>query len=183
VRQPQVRYTSGGLSLSAENRETTITPYKGGSRITSDDGAGCGPHARYADTSGTVALAGMLRELVHETTGTGAIDDSTWTGALSLSGKFVFGKDDVRWMGMYGNLGRYVGLNFANDAVLDGSGDLDGIDGWAGRCLPPLLDERWRSTFSVAMQDYDNDVDLTGGLAAKSSWSWSANVFYSPLRS
>jgi len=68
----------------------------------------------------------MLRELVHETTGTGAIDDSTWTGALSLSGKFVFGKDDVRWMGMYGNLGRYVGLNFANDAVLDGSGDLDG---------------------------------------------------------
>ena len=27
VRQPQVRYTVGGLSLSAENPETTITPY------------------------------------------------------------------------------------------------------------------------------------------------------------
>ena len=184
VRQPQVRYTSGGLSLSAENRETTITPYKGGSRITSDDGWMPDLTARYAwkGAWGHVALAGMLRELVHETTGTGAIDDSTWTGALSLSGKFVFGKDDVRWMGMYGNLGRYVGLNFANDAVLDGSGDLDGIDGWAGFvAYRHFWTDRWRSTFSVAMQDYDNDVDLTGGLAAKSSWSWTANVFYSPL--
>ncbi len=27
VRQPQVRWTKGGFSLSAENRETTITPY------------------------------------------------------------------------------------------------------------------------------------------------------------
>ena len=121
------RSTSGGLSLSAENRETTITPYKGGTRITSDDGWMPDFTARYAwkGTWGHVAVAGLLRELVLETTGTGAIDDSTWTGALSLSGKFNFGKDDVRWMGMYGNLGRYVGLNFANDAVLDGSGNLD----------------------------------------------------------
>jgi hypothetical protein len=184
VRQPQVRYTSGGLSLSAENRETTITPYKGGTRISSDDGWVPDFTARYAwkGSWGHVALAGLLRELAHETTGTGAIDDSTWTGALSLSGKFNFGKDDVRWMGMYGNLGRYVALNFANDAVLDGNGDLDSIDGWAGFvAYRHFWTDRWRSTFSVAMQDYDNDVNLTGGLAAKSSWSWTANVFYSPL--
>jgi hypothetical protein len=184
VRQPQVRYTSGGLSLSAENRETTITPYKGGTRITSDDGWIPDLTARYAwkGTWGHFAVAGLLRELAHETTGTSAIDDSTWTGALSLSGKFNFGKDDVRWMGMYGNLGRYVGLNFANDAVLDGSGDLDGIDGWAGFvAYRHMWTDRWRSTLAVAMQDYDNDVDLTGGAAAKTSWSWTANVFYSPL--
>ena len=184
VRQPQVRYTSGGFSFSAENRETTITPYRGGTRISSDDGWIPDLTARYAwkGSWGHVALAGLARELTHETTGTGAIDDSTWSGALSLSGKLNFGKDDVRWMALYGNLGRYVGLNFANDAVLDGSGDLDSIDGWAGFvAYRHFWTDRWRSTVTAAMQDYDNDVNLTGGLAADNSWSWTANVFYSPL--
>ncbi|RPI12587.1 MAG: hypothetical protein EHM60_11425, partial [Lysobacterales bacterium] len=59
VRQPQVRWTKGGLSLSAENRETTITPYTAGTLPTppaaqpgrsfsSDDGAVPDLTARYA---------------------------------------------------------------------------------------------------------------------------------------
>ena len=81
VRQPQVRYTSGGLSLSAENRETTILPYDvagvAGARIISDDGYAPDLTARYAWKGdwGHVALAGLLRELTHETA---TIDDSTW---------------------------------------------------------------------------------------------------------
>jgi hypothetical protein len=31
------------------------------------------------------------------------------------------------------------------------------------------------------MQDYDNDEDLTGGLANKTSESWTINLIYSPL--
>jgi len=181
VRQPQVRWTSGGLSVSAENRETTVTPYQGGSRISSDDGWVPDLTARYAwkGSWGHIAAAGLLRELTYKTT---TLDGSTWTGALSLSGKFNFGKDDIRWMALYGNLGRYVGLNFSNDAVVNASGDLDSIDGYAGfAAYRHFWSDRWRSTFSAALEDYDNDVDLQGSTALKSSWSWTANVFYSPL--
>jgi hypothetical protein len=184
VRQPQVRWTSGGLSLSAENRETTITPFGGGGRIASDDGWIPDLTARYAwkGSWGHVAAAGLLRELTHETTGANAIDDSTWTGSLSLSGKFNFGKDDLRWMALYGNLGRYVGLNFANEAVLDANGNLEAIDGYAGFvAYRHMWTSTLRSTFSYAFQEYDNEVNLTGPNANKSSNSWTVNLFYSPI--
>jgi hypothetical protein len=182
VRQPQVRYTIGGFSLSAENPETSITPFGGGAQITADDSRLPDITARYAFKGdwGHIALAGLLRELSYETA---TIDDTSWTGALSLSGKFnVFSKDDIRWMLLGGNLGRYVGLNFANDAVLDSGGDLEGIDGYAGFiAYRHVWTPKLRSTFSYAMQDYDNDSDLTGLTANKSSDSWTINLFYSPL--
>jgi hypothetical protein len=207
VRQPQVRWTKGGFSLSAENRETSITPYTAGAlpvapaaqpgrQFNSDDGFMPDLTARYAwkGSWGHVAVAGLLRELVHESTGaqwstTGvnaAIDDSTWTGALSLSGKYMIGKDDIRWMALYGNLGRYVALNFANDAILDSNGNIESIDGYAGFvAYRHLWTEKLRSTFTYALQSYDNDasLSLTNNTysANKESWSWTANMFYSPI--
>lgn len=189
VRQPQVRWTSGGLSFSAENRETTITPYGGGTRIASDDGWVPDLTARYAwkGSWGHVAVAGMVRDLVYECRtscpGGGTYDTSTWTGSVSGSGKFIFGKDDIRWMLLYGNLGRYVGLNFANEAVLDSRGDLKSIDGFAGFVAyrHVWFGSPWRSTFMYSIEDYDNDANLTGGGANKSSWSAAANLFYSPV--
>jgi hypothetical protein len=205
VRQPQVRWTKGGLSLSAENRETTITPYTGvgttytattAARITSDDGMTPDLTARYAFKGdwGHIAIAGLLRELVYETTASaptvngvaGRIDASTWSGSVSLSGKLNFGKDDVRWMLLYGDLGRYVGLNFANDAILNSSGDLDAIDGWAGFvAYRHLWTDKLRSTFQYSLQDYDNDTSLSGSTDGwtpnKASDSWSVNLFYTPI--
>jgi len=193
VRQPQVRFTSGGFSLSAENPETTITPFGGGAQITSDDSRLPDFTARYAYKAGWghVALAGLLRELKFErifvpatptAPAISAADDSTWTGALSLSGKFNIGKDDIRWMLLGGNLGRYVALNFANDAVLDSSNNLESIDGYAGFiAYRHVWTPKLRSTFSYAMEEYDNDVALTGGSANKSSDSWTVNLFYSPF--
>jgi hypothetical protein len=204
VRQPQVRWTKGGLSLSAENRETSITPYTGGvlpatgpgRSFSSDDGWMPDLTARYAwkGSWGHVAAAGLVRELVHESTGaqfstTGInapVDDSTWTGAVSLSGKFNIGKDDVRWMALYGNLGRYVALNFANDAILDSDGELESVDGYAGFvAYRHIWGGNWRSTLAYAMQSYDNESSLSGTSNAnspnKSSWSVFGNVFYSPL--
>jgi len=183
VRQPQVRWTSGGFSISAENRETTITPNGGGSQISSDDGWLPDLTARYAwkGSWGHVAVAGLLRELTYENNASG-IDDSIFTAALSVSGKFMIGKDDIRWMALAGNLGRYTALNFANDAVLDSKGDLESIDGFAGFvAYRHMWTDRLRSTFTFAMQDYDNDADLTGGNVNKSSSSFTANLFYSPL--
>lgn len=188
VRQPQVRFTKGGFSVSAENRETTITPFGGGARITSDDGMMPDLTARYSwkGTWGHFAVAGLLRELVHETTGANAIDDSAWSGALSLSGKFMIGKDDIRWMMLYGNLGRYAGLNFANDAIINSSREVESVDGFAGFiAYRHLWTDKLRSTFTYALQEYDNDTDLTGTTNAlspnKSSDSWTINLFYSPL--
>ena len=191
VRQPQVRWTKGGFSLSAENRETTITPYTAagaaGSRITSDDGMYPDLTARYAFKGdwGHVAIAGLVRELKYENNATD-VNDSKWAGAASLSGKFVFGKDDIRWMALYGNLGRYVALNFANDAILDSNGELESVDGYAGFvAYRHIWGGNWRSTFAYAMQSYDNDNSLSASTNAlspnKSSWSVLGNLFYSPL--
>ena len=188
VRQPQVRYTRGGFSASLENPETTITPYGGGTRITSDDSTYPDLTARYTwkGSWGQVSLAGLARELKYQaknqTTGATLNDDSTWTAAGSLSGKFIIGKDDIRWMLLGGNLGRYVGLNFTNDAVLDANGNLETIDGYAGFiAYRHVWTDKWRSNLYFAMQDYDNDDSLTGGSVNKSSDSWTFNTFYSPL--
>lgn len=184
VRQPQVRFTKGGFSLSLENPETTITPFGGGARITTDDSTLPDLTARYAwkGTWGHMAVAGLVRELAYETTGAGAIDDSTMSAAFSLSGKFNLGKDDIRWMLLGGNLGRYVALNFANEAVLDANGELEAIDGYAGFiAYRHMWTPKLRSTLSYAMEEYDNDTDLTGTSANKSSDSWTINLFYSPI--
>jgi hypothetical protein len=207
VRQPQVRWTKGGLSLSAENRETSITPYTAGPlpaptlpqpgrSFSSDDGWMPDLTARYQwkGSWGHVAVAGLVRELTHEATaaqwsltGVNAIvDDSVWTGSLSLSGKLMVGKDDLRWMLLYGNLGRYVALNFANDAALNSSGELESIDGYAGfLAYRHLWSDRLRSSITAAMQSYDNDesLTLTSNVFSPndSSWSVTANVFITPI--
>jgi len=152
--------------------------------------------ARYAWKGpwGHVAVAGLVRELMHEstaaqwlTTGINApIDDSTLTGSLSVSGKFMVGKDDFRWMALYGNLGRYVALNFANDAILNSNGELESIDGYAGfLAYRHLWSDKWRSTVAYSMQSYDNDADLSrttdGYSANKSSYSVLFNLFYTPI--
>ena len=183
VRQPQVRWTKGGFSLSAENRETSITPYTAGTLPTppagqpsrsfsTDDGWMPDLTARYVLKGdwGHFAVAGLVRELVHEataaqfsTTGINAIvDDSTWTGSLSLSGKFNVGKDDLRWMALYGNLGRYVALNFQNDAILNSDGELESIDGYAGFvAYRHVWNSSWRSTLAYSIQSYDNEESLS----------------------
>jgi hypothetical protein len=187
VRQPQLRYTKGGFSASLENPQTTITPFRGGAQIETDDSMWPDLTARYTwkGSWGHVSVAGLARELKYQrpaTTTLADIDDSTLTVAGSLSGKFMVGKDDFRWMLLGGNLGRYVALNFANDAVLDGNGNLESIDGWAGFiAYRHLWTDKWRSNVYFAMQDYDNDANLTGGLANKSSESWTFNLIYSPL--
>lgn len=189
VRQPQVRYTLGGFSLSVENPETTLTPYHGGTggnqRITTDDSSLPDLTARYTwkGAWGHFSVAALARELKYQTTGTGAIDDSTWSAAGSLSGKFNLGKsDDIRYMLLAGSLGRYVGLNFVNDAVLDASGNLQTIDGVAGYVAwRHVWSPKWRTNLYYAMQDYDNKSSLTGGLVNQSSESFTGNVWYTPL--
>jgi len=130
---------------------------------------------------GSFTAAGIYRELAYNNNA--GIDDSTNGYGLSLSGKFVFGnKDDFRWMASIGSgMGRYMGLNTANGAVLDEYGNLHAIDssGIFGS-YRHLWSNKWRSNVTLGYLSVDNDTELTGmGVTSKAS-SLHFNLIYSP---
>jgi hypothetical protein len=182
VRQAQVRYTRGPWEFSAENPETTITPFGGGTRVTSDDGTMPDLVGRYSFDleNGNIKAALLLRELSCTEVN---IDDSEVGFGLSLSGKHRIGQDDVRWMATAGQgTGRYLGLNTANDAVLDSTGDLVAIDQWgAFVSLRHFWTDRWRSNLTLGYLNNDHDTALTGTDVTKDVYSVHLNLLYEPL--
>jgi len=190
VRQPQVKYTRGPWSVSLENPETVLTPFTGVgaggvTRISSDDNDIPDLTLAYNWKVGTgyLRVAALARQLKYETTGVTAIDNSEFAGSLSVAGKFNIGKDDVRFSFTGGEgFGRYVGVNFANDAVLTATGEIDAISGWAGFiAYRHLWNAKLRTNLMYSLSDYDNDPLLTGLAVNKSSSSWAINAIYSPV--
>ncbi len=185
ARQVQVRYTRGPFSVSVENPETTVTPFGGGARIVADDNSIPDFTARYALSKpwGDFQFAGLLRQLKYQNPATNI--DSTATGwGLSASTKIKVGaKDDLRLMVTGGEgIGRYVGLNFSNDAVLNGSGDLDAIGVVAGfAAYRHVWAPGWRSSLIWSAQKVDNDLAFTGVAANRSAQSFHANLIWSPV--
>jgi len=183
-RQVMIRYSNGPWQLALENPETTITPYGGGSRIIADDSRVPDAILRYnlKRDWGSFTVAGIIRQLNYEDAATG-IDDSTSSYGISLSGKFVFdNNDDFRWMASTGKgLGRYIGLNSANGAVLDQDGNLHviGSSGVFGS-YHHLWNEQWRSNLTLGYLSVDNDTDLTGMGVTKQASSLHLNLIYSP---
>ena len=181
IRQAQARYTSGPWEFAIENPESTITPFGGGARIVSDDGSLPDVIARYTAKldNGYIKAAGMIRQLDLKT---GAVDDSETAYGLSLSGKHMFGEDDLRWMATIGSgTGRYLGLNTANGAVLDAGGNLNAIDQWGGFIsFRHFWDAKWRSNFTYSYLSNDNDTALTGTGVTKDVYSIHANLLYQP---
>jgi hypothetical protein len=194
VREPQVRFTSGGLSLSAENPETTITPYTGvinaagaSTRITSDENRLPDLTAAYQWQGpwGHLRVAGLGRELRYDT---GTASDDGYAFAGQFSGKFLIGRDDLRFTLIGGDaIGRYVALNAADDAVLEADGSLEAISGLAGSIAwRHVFTPQWRTNlmFSYGEYDYGNSLapSLVGGFSpTESTLSWAINTFYSPV--
>jgi hypothetical protein len=185
-RQAQVRYSKGAWSFSAENPETTITPFRSlGARISSDDNLMPDLTARWTKKGdwGHFTVAGLLRQFGYENPATN-IDDTATGGGISVSGKVVLGKnDDLRFAVNAGRgLGRYLGLGIASDTVLDAGGDLQPIDAYGGYVA-------WRHAFSSKLRGnlfysaahFDNDAALTGLAATERVQSLHANLIYSPL--
>lgn len=186
ARQVQVRYTKGPFSISVENPETTVTPHLGATRIIADDSSLPDVTARYVVSRpwGEASIAGIVRQLSYETTGVGAIDSSTLGWGLSAAAKIKVGeRDDLRMMISGGEgIGRYVGLNFANDAVLDASGELEAIGLVAGFVsYRHVWTPQWRSNLTWSAQNVDNDLSLIGLGTNKSAQSLRGNLIWTPL--
>ena len=184
-RQIMIRYSNGPWQLALENPETTITPFGGGGRIVADDSQIPDAVVRYNMKGdwGSFTAAGILRpDMAYDNSSVG-IDDSTTGYGISLSGKFVFGnKDDFRWMASTGKgLGRYMGLNTANGAVLDADGKLHTIDstGVFGS-YRHLWNDQWRSNVTLGYLAVDNDTDLTGMGVTENASSFHINLIFRP---
>ncbi len=183
-RQALVKYTTGAWEFALENSESTITPFGGGARIVSDDGAVPDAIVRYTHNAdwGHLSVAGIVRQLNYENVGE-AIDDSVTSAGISINSKIKVGeKDDIRLSLTTGSgLGRYVALNAVNGAVLDANKNLETIDSTAySVAYRHVWNNKMRSNFSYSALTVDNDISLTGVSATKSTYSVSANLLYSP---
>jgi hypothetical protein len=193
VRQPQIRYTrklSDALSLSiaAENPETASTSVASTTIVENGDDRLPDITARltYKTALGEFSLAGLGRKL---TIDTGALNESATGWGVSFAGKVPLdedGRSDIRFVVTHGDgIGRYVGLNLAPDAVFV---PLVGM-----RLRTPSLTagfaalklgwtDKLRSTFIGSVQGigYPTGAEPIG--ASDSTWSASANLFYSPIK-
>ncbi len=182
-RQPMIRYTDGAFEVALENSQTTLTPNGGGGRIVTDDNLLPDLTARYTAklaNGGYVKVAGLLRSLEYDI---GGVDDSTVGYGLSVSGKHMFGRDDIRWMATAGSgMGRYFGTNIANGGVLDEGGGIEAIDQWgAFASYRHFWQGSWRSNLTLGYTSNDNPVDLTGTGVTKNVYSLHVNLLYSPV--
>jgi hypothetical protein len=183
-RQALARHTRGPWQFALENPETTITPHGGGDRITADDSHLPDFVARYnveGERSG-FTVAALLRQMRYENAGAGA-EDTTGGYGISLSGVLQVGaRDDFRWMASAGQgLGRYLGLNTANDAMLDADGRLHAIDS-AGvfGAYRHLWSDRWRSNLTLGYLLVDHDIALSGTDVTRDAGSVHLNLIWSP---
>ncbi len=186
VRQPQIRWTMGGLQLAVENAATRLN----GVDWDNDHEGIPDLIARYNGKVGDFgwSIAGMTRELSYEDRSNASVEgdsDSKFGYALSLAGKWQLGKDDLRFMVNYGDaLGRYMGLNAFNDGYVDDNGDIDTFDQWGGfLAWRHFWTPRWNSTFSYSLAQADNPStsEFAGALSlAEQYQSFHASINYLP---
>ncbi|PAJ73241.1 porin [Pseudoalteromonas sp. NBT06-2] len=180
VRQPQIRYTSGALSFSVENPESTISI--NGSRVETDDASLPDFNVKYTHKAdwGHVAIAGLVRQLTYKTK---SYDAEEGAYGVSISGRVNMGKNNLKFMLNQGvGLGRYVGLNIAHSGVLTDD-NIDTIDSTSGFAAYQYhWNDQFRSTMMYSFIYIDNKptlLNLTGN-PTKFSMSYSANLLYSP---
>ena len=162
VRQPQIRWTMGGLQLAVENPATRLNDSNGSTIY--DNGQQMPDliaryNGKWNDLSWSAAAMG--RELRYEDRTNASVEgdsDEQYGYALSFAGKWMFGKDDLRFMVNYGDaLGRYMGLNAFNDGYIKANGSIETFDQWGGFiAYQHYWSDRWRSTISASIAGADN---------------------------
>lgn len=195
VRQPLIRYSAPlsktlTLHVSAENPEAGTETIGAATLIENGDDRLPDFAARlaWADKPGELSLALLGRQVRIENAGVAA-SRTGW--GVSAGGKLWLSEDhaaDARFMVTYGqNIGRYVGLNFAPDAVfVPATGRLENVRLLAaiGAVRVPLS-AKLRANLMGSFQsvNYANGLPPAGiATFNKRAWSAAANLFYSPIR-
>lgn len=195
VRQPLIRYSAPlgkgtTLHVSVENPESGTANL--GSPTLTENGDDRLPDfaARLAWTGkrGELSLAGLVRQVRVENAGIGA---DTGGFGVSVGGKLFLNDaktGDARIMVTYGtNIGRYVGLNFAPDAVyVPATNRLESASVFAviGAVRVPLAPGvRVNLMGSYQSVDYSDNLALASISGFnKQAWSIAGNLFYSPVK-
>lgn len=197
VRQPLIRYSAPlgkGLTLHAslENAESGTATLGTPALIENGDDSIPDFTARvaYAGTFGEVSLAGLARQ-VRVDNASAAAKAFGW--GASVAGKINLSDDktsDLRFMATYGsNAGRYIGLNFAPDAVfVPATGDLSDVRVFAALAAARIgiaPDLRINLIGSYQSADYDSALPLLASLTGfnRKAWSATANLFWTPVKS
>ena len=195
VRQPLIRYSmpvgkGQTLHLAVENPESGTANI--GSPALTENGDDAMPDftARYAysGTFGEFSLSGLARQV---RVSNGGNSDSAFGWAVSGGGKIFLNSaksGDVRLLVTYGNnAGRYVGFNFAPDAIYDPVANrLYSVDNFAvlGAVRVPL-GTGLRANVMGSYQSVSYDSALTAASLANyndHSWSVAGNIFYTPMK-
>ncbi|MDE1918104.1 MAG: hypothetical protein KGJ57_19830 [Sphingomonadales bacterium] len=208
VRQPILRYSlplSKALTLhvAAENPETASATVGSAAMIENgqDHAPDMSARLSYAAAGARLDVSTMIRQLRVDNqptyTASGAlatphIQDSRVGWGVNASGKIFLNashRSDIRFEATYGEgMGRYLGLNFAPDAVLMANGQLSSVRnlGLYGSAHI-ALDAKWRINLIGSFQRdyYVHDIDRSAagiGTYNEKAWSAAANLFYSPVR-
>lgn len=195
VRQPQVRYTkklgdSAALSVSLENPETASATTTAAALTENDDDRIPDFTAKllFKPKIGEFSLATIFRQLSVDN-GTLSARGTGW--GVSGAGKIPFGPDkrhNVSFMATYGSgIGRYVGLNFAPDAIVhattNGGIDLAEVKTFAAFAAARIgLSSNLRSNIMYSMQDVSYPSAYRPIGANDSAWSVAGNLFWSPVK-
>lgn len=194
VRQPQVRYTRklsdiAQLQLALENPETGTATTASAALVENDvdslpDVVG---RLNFKPKFGEFTLAAVGRQLAVDN---GTLSDETLGWGLTVAGKAPFGaekRSDIRFMLTHGEgIGRYVGLNFAPDAIVRTVGgrlDLEPVGVTAGFVAVRVgWTAKTRSTFTYSLQTVDNTTGLSNASSNDEAWSAAVNLFTSPVK-
>lgn len=177
MRQPLVRYTMGNLQLALENPETNL------SGTAQDDNTMPDLVARYNIKAGdhNFSVAALGRQFRTQDGNTGVSKDATGFG-VNVAGMLKLGRNDLKFSVAHGQLGRYVGLGAAADAVLDSNGDIEATDVTAAFvAYRHFWTPQLRSTLAYSMLDADYDDNAVGTLNKKANSS-RINLMYSPTK-
>lgn len=184
-RQVQVRYDIGDFQIALENSETNVGASMPAGGTYSAQSSAIMPDviARYNINAGehSFSVAAMLRDL--RTENIGGNDESSMGFGLNAAGVLKLGNDNLKFSASYGQIGRYVGLSTAADAIIAG-GDLEATDVLAAFVsYQHFWSSNLRSSLTYSMLDasYDNDTDAAG--LNEKSQSARVNLLYSPVSS
>lgn len=179
-RQPMIRWTTGSWMFAAENPRTRLNGEA------HDDFSEGFPDlvARYNGKNGDLnwSLAGIARELTYDN---GTTDDSTYGYGLALAGKWLLGKDDIRFGLNYGDaLGRYLGINAFNDGYVAADGSIKTTDQMgAFVAYRHVFSPTWSGGVTLSMADADNPTlnEYSGAATlAKRYQTGHLNLIWSP---